>query len=161
DAAVEVLAVADALQLKDEVVELLHRLQVAGAVLDVEPTLLGDGELRLLALGVTLEDVPALQILSVEEFLAVLVRPELDVTEPVGRAGGDRDPQPGPGLGHAKFRPAELTTPDAVPSLFILVDPQGRLLLTVPVITDAHQARARGAGHRRLRLLLAAEDQHA
>ena len=37
DAAVEVLAVADALQLQDEVGPLAFGLQVAGAVLDVQP----------------------------------------------------------------------------------------------------------------------------
>src|SRR5205823_2002406 len=49
DTAVEVFAVGLAFQLEDEVVPLLRRLQVAGAVLEAEPALPGDAELRLAA----------------------------------------------------------------------------------------------------------------
>src|SRR5262249_22617339 len=56
-------AVADALQLQNEILPLADGLQVAGAVLDVEPALLGDAELRFLA-GMLL---PAGQVLTVED----------------------------------------------------------------------------------------------
>ena len=46
NAAVELLAVADAFELQQEVVELLFGLQIAGAILDIEPALRRDGEFR-------------------------------------------------------------------------------------------------------------------
>src|SRR5262249_94801 len=68
DAAVEMVAVADALALEDEVGERLIRLQVAGAVLDADPVVARegrDGKLRLIA--VAGEDFPAGEIFAVED----------------------------------------------------------------------------------------------
>src|SRR5262249_5989380 len=96
------------LQLEDEVVEEeLLALEVAGAVLDVEPALLGDGVLRLLALA--LEDLPAAQVRAVEqrrqqlpllpaaaevEVAARAQRQELDVPDAQAAARGDLEDEP-------------------------------------------------------------------
>ena len=77
DAAVEVLAVADAFELQDESRQIPLGLQVAGPVLDVEPALLVDRELRFelgllhlrvggLGLGEIVE-LPAGEVFGVEE----------------------------------------------------------------------------------------------
>jgi len=63
DAAVEMLAVADALQLEYEIAPLLLGLQVARAVLDFKPAFRGDAEPGLLA-GMLL---PACEVLAVEQ----------------------------------------------------------------------------------------------
>src|SRR5262249_22175065 len=76
DTAVEVLAVADALQLEDEISPPTLGLQVAGAVLDVDPALRRDGELRLLLR----EFLPAGEVLAVENRGEVL-RLELDIAQ--------------------------------------------------------------------------------
>src|SRR5262249_14213156 len=65
DAAIEVLSIADAIQLQDEIVPLADRLQIAGAVFDVEPAFLGDTEGRFPA-G---EFFPAGEVFAVEEGL--------------------------------------------------------------------------------------------
>src|SRR5262249_18457247 len=67
DAAVEVLAVGDALALEHEVRPLPLGLQVAGAVRDVQPALRRDRELRLVPLAG--EDLPAGQVFAVEDRL--------------------------------------------------------------------------------------------
>src|SRR3981081_3821233 len=74
DAAVAMIAVADAVELQDEVGPLAFRLKVAGAVVEVYPTLFRDIELRLLA-GKLL---PAGQVFAVEKRLRIR-RLELDV----------------------------------------------------------------------------------
>src|SRR5262249_718234 len=62
DAAVEVFAVANAIQLQAEVAELLLGLQIAGAILDVDGAV-DDGELGFLV-G---KHLPAAEILAVKE----------------------------------------------------------------------------------------------
>src|SRR4029077_16514329 len=66
-AAVEVLPIADALQLQDEVGKLLRRLQIATAVLDVQPAFLRDRIFRPIAFA--LVDLPAIEVLAVEQRL--------------------------------------------------------------------------------------------
>src|SRR5262249_48958434 len=70
--AIEVLAVRDALELADEIGPLTLRLQVAGAVLDVDPAFLGDRELgRDLLVLRGFELFPAGEVFAVEERLRV------------------------------------------------------------------------------------------
>src|SRR5205807_2441063 len=66
DAAVEMLAVALALELENEVGELAVGLQIAGPVLDVDGAV-DDRELRLVLLAG--KGVPAAEVLAVEERL--------------------------------------------------------------------------------------------
>src|SRR5665213_361496 len=82
DAAVAMVAVADAIELQDEVGPLAFALQVAGAAFEVNPTFFCDAELRLLA-G---ELLPAGQVFAVEQRFGVL-RLELDVAENDAVAG--------------------------------------------------------------------------
>src|SRR5262249_19621884 len=80
DAAVEVLAVAAALDLQEEVGILALGLQVAGTVLELEPALFADAELGLGALVVAGVLLPAGQVLPVEQRFRVQ-RLQLDVTQ--------------------------------------------------------------------------------
>src|SRR5262249_9760857 len=80
DAAVEVLAVADALQLQREVAPRALCLQITGAVLDVDPALGRNGEFRPGSRCVALILLPAREVLAVEDRLQT-ERPELDIAK--------------------------------------------------------------------------------